>query len=202
MDRRALIAWTLAKALLASSSTTLVRYVWELVGDDEHLSVTFSRLALIRDILSSKPAIRIQFLVRYYVYNLLQDDNLKGDALIDLTTRDADTSMERLSAVALAKTGDLNANLETELQETRLMWHFFEASGGCSDLIQQKYNWEYTIGDRLTKRGQLLRVDYEHVKRGYKSEAIREMILKSEVGKALNVTQIDGILAEIDPAHY
>ena len=51
MERRALIVWNLAKALLVSSSNAFVGYIWELVGDDEHLSVTFSRIALIRDIL-------------------------------------------------------------------------------------------------------------------------------------------------------
>jgi hypothetical protein len=71
----------------------------------------------------------MQFMARYYIHNMLQDDNPRGDSLIELTTRDADTCMERLSAVALAKSGDLTSNLKIELQETFLMWHFFEASG-------------------------------------------------------------------------
>jgi hypothetical protein len=132
---------------------------------------------------------------------MLHDNNLKGDALIDLTTRNARTCMERLSAGTLAKTGDLMVNLETELQETRLMWHFFEASWGCSYLTQQKYSWEYTIDNRLTKHGKLVNLKYDHVERRYKSDSIREMILRSEVGNALDVTQIDGTLAEIDTIH-
>lgn len=141
-------------------------------------------------------------MARYYIHNLLQDDNPRGDALIDLTTTDTGTCMERLSAVALAKTEDLTANLEIEPQETFLMWHFFEASGGCSDLIQQKYNGEYTLGNRVAKRDQFVHVDHEHMERRYKIESIREIILKSGIGKTLDVTQVDGILAEIDSDNY
>jgi hypothetical protein len=37
------------------------------------------------------------------------------------------------------------------------------------------------------------------MERRYKSELIREIILKSGIGKTLDVRQVDGILAEIDP---